>query len=183
MLKKIEKAFDAFGTAVGGLTSIVLVLMIANVFYDVIMRYAFNVGSIGFQEMEWHLFSIVIMLGMSYTLQQEGHVRVDVFYDSLSPGKQAYINIFGTLLFILPVAIVIGYGSIDYVIESYQSNEASGNPGGLTHRWLIKSLIPLSFLFLIISAIGYIVKQINRLRDGKSNQNEPKNYTLQGEKS
>ncbi|PNK59899.1 TRAP transporter small permease subunit [Psychrobacter sp. FDAARGOS_221] len=178
MLKKIEKAFDAFGTAIGGLTSIVLVLMIVNVFYDVVMRYFFNIGSIGFQELEWHLFSIIIMLGMSYTLQQDGHVRVDVFYDNLSVTKQAFINIIGTLLFIIPVAIVIGYGSIDYVIESYQSAEASGNPGGLTHRWIIKSLIPLSFLFLIISAIGFIVKQINILQEYKSGQN-----TLKGEQS
>ena len=167
MLKKLEKAFDTFGRAIGTLTSIVLVLMIANVFYDVVMRYFFNVGSIGFQELEWHLFSIVIMLGMSYTLQQDAHVRVDVFYDNLNPSKKAFINIFGTLLFILPVALIIGYGSIDYVIESYQSNEASGNPGGLTHRWIVKSLIPLSFLLLVISAIGFLIKQINILKENK----------------
>ncbi|WP_296402363.1 TRAP transporter small permease subunit [Psychrobacter sp.] len=178
MLKQIEKGFDTFGIAIGNLTSVILVLMIANVFYDVVMRYFFNVGSIGFQELEWHLFSIVFLLGMSYTLQQDAHVRVDLIYDNLNIPKRAYINILGTLIFIIPVAIIIGYGSIDYVIESYQSAEASGNPGGLTHRWLIKSLIPLSFLCLVISAIGFLIKQINLLQEYKLNEN-----TLKREKS
>ncbi len=164
MLKKLEIMFDNFSKVIGAITAFVLVLMIFNVFYDVIMRYFFNQGSIAMQELEWHLFSVVILLGMSYTLQQDGHVRVDVIYDNLSKRKQAMINIFGIILFIFPVAIIIGYDAIAPVIEAYNSNEQSGDPGGLTNRWIVKSLIPTCFVFLIISATGYLIRQINILK-------------------
>ncbi len=185
MLKKIEKVCDAFGTAIGNLTSVVLVLMIINVFYDVVMRYFFETGNIGLQELEWHLFSVIILLGMSYTLQQDGHVRVDLIYDNLGARKKAFINIFGTVLFVLPVAAIIGSGSTDYVLEAYQSNEGSGDPGGLPYRWIVKSLIPLSFSFLIVSAVGFLARQINIIKDHKANDksNHTSNNELTGEKS
>ncbi len=168
MLKKLEIILDKFGKIIGAITAFVLVLMIFNVFYDVIMRYFFNQGSIAMQELEWHLFSVVILLGMSYTMQQDGHVRVDLIYDNLSTSKQAIINIVGIILFIFPVAIIIGYDSIGYVIESYNSNEQSGDPGGLTNRWIVKSLIPICFAFLLVSATGFLVRQINILKGEKA---------------
>lgn len=161
MLLKLEKGFDKFANVIGYITAIVMVLMILNVFYDVVMRYFFRSGSIAMQEMEWHLFSIIILLGISYTLKEDGHVRVDLIYDTLSQKKKAIINMVGVVLFILPIAILIGYGSIDYVVEAYQSGEQSGDPGGLTNRWLVKSLIPISFLFLIITSIGFFIKNLN----------------------
>ncbi|MFA9373088.1 MAG: TRAP transporter small permease subunit [Poseidonibacter sp.] len=161
MLLKLEKGFDKFANVIGYITAIVMVLMILNVFYDVVMRYFFRSGSIAMQEMEWHLFSIIILLGISYTLKEDGHVRVDLIYDTLSQKKKAIINMVGVVLFILPIAILIGYGSIDYVVEAFQSGEQSGDPGGLTNRWLVKSLIPISFLFLIITSIGFFIKNLN----------------------
>ncbi len=160
MLLKLEKGFDKFANVIGYITAIVMVLMILNVFYDVVMRYFFRSGSIAMQEMEWHLFSVIILLGISYTLKEDGHVRVDLIYDTLSEKKKAIINMTGVLLFILPISILIGYGSIDYVIEAFQSGEQSGDPGGLTNRWLVKSLIPISFLFLIITSIGFFIKNL-----------------------
>ena len=161
MLIKIEKAFDKFADIIGAITSIAIVLMILNVTYDVIMRYFFRSGSIGFQEMEWHLFSVVILLGMSYTLKENGHVRVDLIYDKLSEKRKALIDMIGVITFILPIAFLITNASIPYVIETFQSGEISGDPGGLTHRWIVKSLIPLSFILLIITAIGFFIKNLN----------------------
>ncbi|PID66904.1 MAG: C4-dicarboxylate ABC transporter permease [Deltaproteobacteria bacterium] len=163
MLKKIDKVFDKLGNIIGNINAVVLVLLILNVFYDAIMRYFFQTGSIALQELEWHFFSVIILLGMAYAMQQDAHVRVDIIYDTLSRRKQVVINIVGVILLVLPVMAIIGYGAIDYVIEAYQSNEQSGDPGGLTHRWIVKSLIPLSFLLLIISAIGFIIKQLTLL--------------------
>ncbi|KAB7889292.1 TRAP transporter small permease subunit [Poseidonibacter ostreae] len=161
---KLEKGFDKFANFIGYITAIVMVLMILNVFYDVVMRYFFRSGSIAMQEMEWHLFSVIILLGISYTLKEDGHVRVDLIYDTLKDKKKAMINMIGVVLFILPISLLIGFGSIDYVIEAYQSGEQSGDPGGLTNRWLVKSLIPISFFLLIITSIGFFIKNLNVYR-------------------
>ena len=161
MLLKLERGFDKFADAIGYFTAFIMVIMILNVSYDVIMRYFFNAGSIAMQEMEWHLFSVIILLGISYTLKEDGHVRVDLIYDRLTNKKKAKINMVGVALFILPVALLIGVESIPYVLESFNSNEKSGDPGGLEYRWIVKSLIPLSFFLLIITAIGFFIKNLN----------------------
>lgn len=161
MLLKLEKGFDRFADIIGYITAFTMVLMILNVFYDVIMRYFFRSGSIAMQEMEWHLFSVIILLGIAYTLKEDGHVRVDLIYDTLNDKKKAVINMVGVVLFILPIALLIGTGSIDYVVEAFESGEQSGDPGGLTNRWLVKSLIPLSFFLLIITSIGFFIKNLN----------------------
>lgn len=161
MLLKLEKAFDKFADFIGIITAIAMVLMILNVFYDVIMRYFFRSGSIGMQEMEWHLFSVIILLGVAYTLKEDGHVRVDVIYDRLTPKKKSMINMLGSIFFILPIAILVGISSIDNAVEAYQSMEQSGDPGGLPYRWIVKALIPLSFFLLIITTVGFFIKNLN----------------------
>ena len=177
MLLKLERGFDKFANAIGYFTAFVMVLMILNVTYDVIMRYFFNTGSIAMQEMEWHLFSVVILLGISYTLKEDGHVRVDLIYDTLTSKKKAKINMVGVVLFILPISLLIGIESIPYVMESFASNEQSGDPGGLPYRWIIKSLIPLSFFLLIITSIGFFIKNLNIYKG----LHESDEYNLKGE--
>ncbi len=177
MLLKLERGFDKFADMIGYTTAFVMVLMILNVTYDVIMRYFFNTGSIAMQEMEWHLFSVIILLGISYTLKEDGHVRVDLIYDRLTQKKKAKINMVGVVLFIIPVALLITVESIPFVIESFNSNEQSGDPGGLPYRWLVKSLIPLSFFLLIITSIGFFIKNLNVYK-GLHDMDE---YNLKGE--
>lgn len=164
MLVKLESAFDKVANFVGHLTGILMILMMLNVFYDVVMRYFFNTGSIAMQEMEWHLFSVVILLGISYTLKEDGHVRVDLIYDNLSDKKRAVINLVGTFVFLIPFALLILFGSIDFVQEAYQTGEISGDPGGLTHRWIIKAFVPLSMFLLVFAGIGFLLKNINLYR-------------------
>jgi len=158
---KLEKFFDRLADWIGYLSGALMILMMINVFYDVIMRYFFRTGSIAFQELEWHIFAMVFLLGISYALKEDGHVRVDVIYDTLSPQKKAIINLFGTIVFLIPFSLLIAFGSIDFVLESYHQMEKSGDPGGLTHRWLIKAFIPASFFLLVINSVGSIVKNYN----------------------
>ena len=163
MLLRLEKIFDRFSDLMGWIAGALNLLMLLNVFYDAIMRYFFSRGSIALQEMEWHLFAMVFLFGIAYALKEDGHVRVDVIYDRLSPRRQAIINIGGTLLLWLPLSVLIVEGSVWYVNEAYSSGEVSGDPGGLPYRWLIKFLIPASFVFLIVSAIGFVIRNINIL--------------------
>jgi len=164
MLFKLEKFFDRFSNLMGWITGFLNLLMLVNVFYDAIMRYLFNTGSIALQEMEWHLFSIVFLFGMAYCLKEDGHVRVDILYDHFPTRWKAIVNIGGTLLLLLPLSVLIIEGSIWYVKQAYTIGEISGDPGGLGQRWLIKAVIPAAFVFLIVSALGFIVRNLNIFR-------------------
>ncbi|MBE0491835.1 MAG: TRAP transporter small permease subunit [Sulfurospirillum sp.] len=164
MLLKVEHFFNKIADFIGFITAILMIAMMLNVFYDVIMRYFFNSGSIAMQEMEWHLFSVVILLGVSYALKEDGHVRVDIIYDNLHVKKKAWINIIGCIVFLIPFSLFIGTGSYDFVMEAFTSHEISGDPGGLTNRWIIKAFIPASFYLLVFVSIGFVVKNINLYR-------------------
>ena len=164
MLISLERKLDKLIDWMGNVLVVILLLMILNVFYDVIMRYAFHDSSIAMQEMEWHLFSIVILFGVSYSLKEDAHVRVDFIYDKLSVKTRAMINIIGTILFLIPFALLIIYGSYPFVMDSYTTNETSSDPGGLKHLWMIKAAIPISMGVLLLEAFHYIIKNINIYR-------------------
>lgn len=164
MLLKLENIINGFSELLGKLAGLLLILLLLNVFYDVIMRYLFNDVSIGMQELEWHLYSTMFLLGVSYSLRHNGHVRVDLIYERLSHKSQAWIDILGTLIFLLPFTLLVGYYSIDFVFSAYELNEQSGDPGGLTHRWIIKSMITFAFFSMAISGVGLILHSVNRIR-------------------
>lgn len=156
--------FKSYNKILGNVTAVLMLLMMINVFLDVILRYFFSSGSIGLQEMEWHLFSVMFLVGIAYALNEEAHVRVDFLYDNMKEKKKAYINVFGTIFMLIPFAILIIYGSYEFVYDAYLFSEISEDPGGLTHRWIIKFMIPFSFFLLFLSSIGYIYKNIQIIK-------------------
>ena len=164
MLIKLEKATDKIIDFVGLITAILLIVMILNVAYDVFARYIFHNSSIAMQELEWHEFAIIMLYGTGYALRHNAHVRVDFIYDRLSSRKKAIINIFGTIFFLLPLALLVIYGSYDFVMDSYTSHEISQDPGGLPYRWIIKAQIPFAFIFLIFCAFNFLLHNINTLK-------------------
>ena len=161
----VEKIITKIVDALGRITAFLLLLMVLNVSFDVMMRYLFHNSSVGMQEMEWHLFSVIFLFGISVALKDEGHVRVDFLYDTFSPRKKAVVNIFGTIFFLMPLALLILFGSIEYVKDAYITHEISEDPGGLPFRWLIKGMIPLSFGFLLMSGVGYILQNLRLYRE------------------
>jgi TRAP-type mannitol/chloroaromatic compound transport system permease small subunit len=164
MLLRLERYFDRFSDLMGWIAGVLNLAMLVNVFYDAIMRYFFSSGSIALQEMEWHLFAMVFLFGIAYALKEDGHVRVDVLYDRFSPRWKAIVNIAGTALLLVPLSVLVVEGSVWYVQEAFTSGEVSGDPGGLPYRWLIKLVIPASFVFLLVSATGFVIRNINVLR-------------------
>ncbi len=160
VVQALGKIIDGVGYFCGAL----MILMVLNVFYNVVARYVFNDVVIGLQELEWHLFATMFMFGIGYTLKQEGHVRVDVIYDRLGAKAQAWVNIVGTLLFALPFTALIVFYGYGYALEAYEIGEGSGDPGGLPHRWIIRSVIPLSSIFVIFCLLYVLLVQIGILR-------------------
>lgn len=157
-LDRIINLLDKFINIVGGIAAFAMILMLLNVFYDVVMRYFFKNSAIGMQELEWHLFSIVFLFGMAYALKEDGHVRVDMFYEKMAPKKQAFINIVGAFIFVIPFSLIIFNTGYDFAYGAYEMGEISGDPGGLTNRWIIKGAISTSFVFLMIATVSFILK-------------------------
>lgn len=158
LARACEATVDACGL-VASWCSLAIVLVMA---FNVLLRYAFSTGSVAMQELEWHLMAPIALLGMSYAILKDGHVRVDVMYARKSWRYQETINAISHLLVLVFAAIMILL-SIPYVEQSYKIGEISPDPGGLTHRYLLKSLIPLGFILLGIQAVGAALRAILKL--------------------
>jgi len=163
ILLRAEAVITRFSIGIGYFSAILLLLLVANVFFDVIMRYAFNDVSIGMQELEWHLYSMIFLFGVAYALQTDGHVRVDILYEKASPRHQALIDIIGTIVFLWPFCFLVAYYGVGFAHDAYTLNEMSGDPGGLPYRWIIKGMISLSFVCVIISSLGFLLHAVNQL--------------------
>ena len=144
-------------------------LLVLVVSYDVITRYFLKNSSVAVQELEWHLFAIMFLLGAAYTLRDDGHVRVDLFYSRFSPKTQAIINLTGTLLFLIPFSIMVIYTSYGFVMNSFAIGEKSPDPGGLPARYILKAVIPVSFILLLIEAFAIVSKSILILANKSEN--------------
>lgn len=135
-----------------------LVAMVLTQTLVVILRYGFDIGSIALQESVNYLHASCFMLGAAYTLKIDGHVRVDIFYRNFSPRGQALVNLFGSLLLLLPVCGFIFWTSLEYVQQAWSMKEQSSDTGGLPIVYLLKTLIPLLAISLILQGIAEIAR-------------------------
>lgn len=174
----LERRTQQFTRILGTIAAILFLLLLANVFYDVVMRYAFNNVSIGMQELEWHLFATLFLLGVPFALTTGTHVRVDLFYERMSTRQRAWVDIIGTLLFLLPFALLVAWFGFFFALDAYKLGEGSGDPGGLPYRWIIKSMIPISFLSIAISGLGLLLRSVNTLRGLYPEQSETEKPTF-----
>ena len=129
-------------------------------------RYLFNFGSIGLQESVIYMHGAVFMLGIAFTLKEQGHVRVDVLYEKFPPRVKVCTDIAGHLLFLIPFSIFILWTSLEYVSFSWSLRESSGQPGGLPGVYLIKGLIPAMAFLLLLQGISEILKGFLSLTPG-----------------
>lgn len=169
MLLKLENAINRFSDGLGKIAAILFLLMLLNVFYDVTARYLFQSVSIGLQELEWHLFAAMFMLGIPFALRSGSHVRVDIIYDRLSRERRAWIDIICTVTLLFPFTLLVAWYGIDFAKEAYLIGEGSPDPGGLPYRWVIKSVISFAMLFNFISGVGLLLHSVNTLRGHHQN--------------
>jgi len=125
-------------------------------------RYAFSISSNAWLEIQWYMFGALVLLGASYTLKRNEHVRVDIVYSNLSTRKQIAVDIFGGILFMLPATIILAYLSWPVFYNSWAGGEISGNAGGLL-RWPIKIFLPVGFTLLSLQGISELIKRVAML--------------------
>lgn len=142
-------------------------LLIVAILANVVLRYGFSNGLIIFEEIQWHLYAIGMMFGLSFAEITNSQVRVDIVADKLKRRTVRKWEIIGAILFILPFIFVILINSFDYVADSYRVNESSNSPLGLPYRWAIKAVIPISFIFLATAVISRLLHNIDALVTGR----------------
>ncbi|MCK5308756.1 MAG: TRAP transporter small permease subunit [Zetaproteobacteria bacterium] len=160
ILKFYIKFVNTLNERIGFLVSWLTTAMVAVVCYDVFTRYLLKQSSVAVQEMEWHLFAVIFLLGAAYTLKHDRHVRVDIIYMRLSERQRAWINLLGTLLFLIPFSLLIIWSSKNFVINSFAIGESSPNPGGLPARYLLKACIPLGFILVLLQALSLVFSSL-----------------------
>src|SRR3954466_10818433 len=131
---------------------------------NAMIRYAFGYSSNGWLEAQWDMFAILVMFGASYTFKRNEHVRVEIFYLFLSERGQLWLDLIGTLLFLIPSCLLLSYLSWPFFYQSYAVAEASSNAGGLL-RWPIKFVIPAGFAMLALQGVSEVIKRIAALQD------------------
>ena len=159
-LKCLCAVIDRINTWVGRFVAWTTALVVVVVFVDVVMRYAFRTSFVFTQELEWHLFAFIFLIGAGYTLLKDGHVRVDIFYQRMSPRSQAWMNLLGVIFFLIPGCLMIILTSLNFVQSSYAVMEGSPDPGGIPYRWLIKACIPAGFVLVFLQGISMGIKSL-----------------------
>jgi tripartite ATP-independent transporter DctM subunit len=149
----------------GYLAAILVVILSLLVAYDAGMRYLFSAGSIALQEVEWHLFDVIFLLGLTYALKHDKHVRVDIFFERYSPDTKSIVQILSMLLLVVPFSLLFLNDAFDMTYQSYVQHEVSSDPGGLTHRWLIKAMLVVAFVLLLLQAVSEVLKAYHRLEN------------------
>ena len=154
----IIKTIESIIRWIGEKSSYINVLLVMIICIDVFMRYILNTTQTWVIELEWHLFAVIFLLGASYTLQEDQHVRVDLFYADRSIKSKAWINLTGTLLFLVPWCLILINSSFNYATNSWLMNEGSPNPGGLPARYIIKYCMTFGFVLLLLQGIAVIYR-------------------------
>jgi TRAP-type mannitol/chloroaromatic compound transport system permease small subunit len=162
-LLRISGAIDRVNDRLGTLANILVLLCCMVSAANAMIRYAFDYSSNGWLEAQWYMFAVIVMFGASYTLKRNEHVRVEIFYLTLSERGQYWLDLFGTLVFLIPVCGLLAVLSWPLFMQSFAVNETSPNAGGLL-RWPIKLVLPVGFALIALQGVSEVIKRIAALR-------------------
>lgn len=155
---RVSNAIDTVIVAAGDLASWLWPILVAVTVAQVILRYGFGQGSIMFEELQWHIYAVGFMIGLSYCADVDRHVRVDVVAEKWSLRTRGWIELAGLAFFLLPFAVIVALEGIPYAKSAYDFGEVSAAPGGLPYRWILKSFIPIAMALLALTAFSRLTR-------------------------
>jgi TRAP-type mannitol/chloroaromatic compound transport system permease small subunit len=164
-LKVFCGAIDRSNEAVGRMVSWISLLLVLVVFSDVVMRYLFRTSFVLTQELEWHLFAFIFLIGAGYTLLHDGHVRVDIIYQRLSVKGRAWINLLGVIFFLIPGCYLVITTSWHFVSNSFSMLEGSPDPGGIPFRFIVKGTMTVGYILLLLQGLSMGVHALLQILD------------------
>lgn len=159
----VSRGIDILNARLGRVANLLVLLACLISAANAMSRYAFDLSSNAWLEIQWYLFAAMVMLGASYTLKMNEHVRVDILYVHLSERGKEWLDLIGTLVFLVPSTLTIAYFSWPFFMQSWSIQEVSGNAGGLI-RWPVKLLVPLGFTLVALQGVSEIIKRAAALR-------------------
>jgi TRAP-type mannitol/chloroaromatic compound transport system permease small subunit len=177
-LLNISSKLENILVGVGKLGAWLSLPLIAIIMFDIISRKFFVLGSTKLQEMEWHLHAALFLLALGYAYLKNSHVRIEVIREGFSTKLKAILEVIGVVLFILPYTGLIIWFGIDFVSRSFGMNEVSSALTGLSHRWIIKSFVPMGMAFLWLAGISVLLRNVSYLI-GLKNKNKALMETAQ----
>lgn len=162
-LIRFSDAVDRLLTRVAKVAAWAGVALIALTIFDVITRRFFVLGSTQLQELEWHFHTVLFALLLGYAYIKDAHVRIDLVRERLSERTQWWLELLGCLLFLIPYCLIVVYYSYDFALRSFNDAETSASATGLTHRWIIKSVIPIGFSLLGLAGVAVVLRKFVEL--------------------
>ena len=158
ILIKISNFLEKIVTIFGKFGSWLAIPLISIIIFDIITRRFFVLGSTKLQEMEWHLHTSLFLLVLGYAYLKDSHVRIEIVREKYSVKVKAILETLGIIIFLIPYTLLVIYFGIDFVQRSFSMNEVSSALTGLSHRWIIKSFIPIGMLLLLLAGISLLLK-------------------------
>ena len=162
-LLAVSSAIDLINEKIGYVCNFLVLAACIVSAGNAMIRYAFSYSSNGWLELQWYMFAILVMFGASYTFKRNEHVRVEIFYLFLSERGQLWLDLIGTLFFLIPACLLLSYLSWPFFYQAYAVSEVSGNAGGLV-RWPIKFVVPAGFVMLALQGGSEVIKRIAALQ-------------------
>lgn len=162
-LLAFSAAIDWLNEKIGYVCNLMVLLSCVVSAGNAMVRYAFDYSSNSFLEAQWYMFAILVMFGAAYTFKRNEHVRVEIFYLFLSERGQLWLDLIGTVVFLIPSCLLLAYLSWPFFYQAYAVYEVSMNAGGLV-RWPIKLVLPVGFVMLALQGVSEAIKRIAALQ-------------------
>ena len=165
-IQSLSKVLDRFIAGVGETAAWLNVVLVVVIITQVVLRYVFSKGLVRLEELQWHLYAVGIMIGLSYCATGDTHIRLDLLHHRFSRRRKEVVDLLGTVFLLMPMVIIILMHSWPFVAESFRLNEASDSVVGLPYRWVVKSFILIGFGLLGLAGVSRLIRAVAFLKMG-----------------
>ena len=160
-MNRTTHAIETTLRRIGNVFAWAMLLLMVAIVVQVILRYGFRQSLIKLEELQWHLYAMGMMIGLSFAFVSDSHIRVDVLQDRFSRKTKAAIDIAGTLFLLLPFVVFLLIKSLPFVAKAYEIQERSNAPSGLPQRWIVKAFIPLGCVLMVLAATAHVLRCVD----------------------